>query len=193
VPSGCPVYTHGECIISLARFEFTRIVVSRHVPVAAHNIVDMLAVPSGIRTNASTEAELSSRHEIGPLVVLEGIAEAVTEDKSANRVAVAISTMGVEFSSIILCLDVHLGKIANAGNLYVVWRLDEMNTLERSVGHSPGATTRFCAPSDFVTLGITDGLGRFGGRPQAEVIKIVNPDGLAAGTLGGDGSAVVVA
>jgi hypothetical protein len=33
---------------------------------------------------ASTEAELSSGHEVGPLVVLEGIAEAVTEDESTN-------------------------------------------------------------------------------------------------------------
>jgi len=84
VPGRRSVNTHGECIVTLARFEFTGIVVCGHVPVAAHDIVDVLTVPRGIGTNAGTDAELSSGHEVGPLVVLESISEAVTKDTAES-------------------------------------------------------------------------------------------------------------
>lgn len=53
-------------------------------PVAAHDIVDVLATSTSGVTDASTEAELVVRDERSPLVVLQLVAEAVTEDQSTN-------------------------------------------------------------------------------------------------------------
>jgi len=43
VPGRGTVDTHGLSNIAVARLEDTRVVISRHVPVTTHNIVDVLA------------------------------------------------------------------------------------------------------------------------------------------------------
>lgn len=50
--------THGEVIVAFAGLIGSGVVVGRHVPVAAQQVVDVIAVLGGIGTNASAEAEL---------------------------------------------------------------------------------------------------------------------------------------
>lgn len=58
-PSRRPIDTHRLVIIALTALKHTCVVVRRHVPVATHLVVDMLAVARRVRTCAGTEAELS--------------------------------------------------------------------------------------------------------------------------------------
>jgi hypothetical protein len=55
-----------------------------HVPVAAQQIVDVLAVPRCVWPGAGPEAELGIGDEGGPLVVLLVRAERVAEHETAD-------------------------------------------------------------------------------------------------------------
>lgn len=90
--------------------------------------------------------------------------------------------MGIEFSSFITLRDVDLGEVTDTSNLDVVLGLDKVHTLERSVGDHTSSTTRLCAPSNLLTLSITD-RARAGRSPEAEVVNVVDPEGLAHGRL----------
>ena len=84
VPRRGTVDTHGLRVVALAVLEDALIVVGGHVPVAAHLVVDVLAVLGGVGPDAGAEAELVLGDERGPLVVLYGIAEGVAEDEAAD-------------------------------------------------------------------------------------------------------------
>lgn len=59
------------CRIGLASFKHASAVVSRHVPRATHEVVDMLAQCRGLRAVlARANAELVCRHEVRPLMNL---------------------------------------------------------------------------------------------------------------------------
>jgi len=70
MPCGSAVHTHWEVVVSKAVLEDTRVIVGGHIPEAAHDVVNVLAVFRGIGTSASAETELSVRDERGPLVIL---------------------------------------------------------------------------------------------------------------------------
>ena len=77
VPSARPIHAHRLVVVAIAALEHARIVVGRHVPVAAHLVVDVLAVRRRVRADACTEAELGVRDEGRPFVVLLRSAEGV--------------------------------------------------------------------------------------------------------------------
>ncbi len=170
VPGRGSIDAHGKIIVTKARLEDAWIVVGRHVPVAAHNVVDVLAVACGVGsglgeiwpsasfvqqnirkdegTYAGTEAEFRIRHKVRPLVVLDAAPERIAIHKTANRVAVAISAMRVELSSVVAPRDVDLRQVANTGDLDIVRRLHEVHTCQRAVRDGTRAAARLRAPSD---------------------------------------------
>ena len=54
-PGGRAVDAHGEIVISEARLEDSGVVVRRHVPVAAHHVVDVLTIAGGVRSSLEEE------------------------------------------------------------------------------------------------------------------------------------------
>jgi hypothetical protein len=70
-------------------------------------------------------------------VVLKTIAEPITENETTDRIAISISSMGVEFSSLIMVLDVDLREVTYSGHLHIVRSLDEVDTLESAIRNSP--------------------------------------------------------
>jgi hypothetical protein len=87
VPGGGTINAHRKVIVTVAVLEDTGVVVGGHVPEAAHLVVDVLAVASGVLADAGAEAELGVRHEGSPFVVLEGLAvhtEGLAEDQTTD-------------------------------------------------------------------------------------------------------------
>lgn len=97
-PRRRPIHTHRLVIVALAALEHTRVVVRRHVPIAAHLVVDVLAVARRVRARACAEAELGIRDEGCPFVILFVRAEGVPKDKSTDWVAVPVCTVRVELN-----------------------------------------------------------------------------------------------
>jgi len=98
VESGGPINTHGLARITEAIFKSARIIVTWHVPIATHEIVNVLAQrrgPSSIFT--SSETELGRGHEVGPLVHLLQLAivECAGEDETSDGIAVPGGTVGI--------------------------------------------------------------------------------------------------
>jgi len=77
-------------------------VVRRHVPFTTHLIVDVLAIARGVLTLRVTnaETEFAWADEIRPFEnFFYGPAKGVGEDDTADRVAVSIGAVGIQFSS----------------------------------------------------------------------------------------------
>lgn len=53
-------------------------------PVAAHDVVNVVAKLGGTSTNTGTEAEFGVRYETCPFVVLSSATEAVSVDQTTN-------------------------------------------------------------------------------------------------------------
>ena len=68
-----------------------------------------------------------------------------------------ISTPVVQFTSRVPLGDVDFGEIADTGDLDVFRGLDEMDTLEGSVGDGAGATAGLGTVGDGNALGVTNG------------------------------------
>jgi len=133
VPSACAVNTHRDSSVSNTIFELAGVVVGRDVPVAAHDIVDVVAKLRGTSSNAGKEAEFVVRDEAGPLMVLETLTEAIAIDETTNGIAFAISTSVVQFTSSVPLGDVDLGEIADTSDLNIFRGLDEVDAFEGAI------------------------------------------------------------
>jgi len=184
--------THGEIIVAIAGLIGSSVVIGRHVPVAAQQVIDVIAVLGGIGTNAGTEAEFGVGDEGRPFMILEIGTEGVSVDQSTNGIAISVSSMRVEFTSSVALADVNLSEITNAGNLNIIRRLHKMNTFEGSVGDSAGATAGLGAPRHLFAFCVTD-CANTRGCPQAEIVNIVDPSRLAFRALTGRGTTVICA
>jgi len=182
IPSRGSVDTHGEIIVTEAGLEDTSVVVTWHVPAATHFIVDVLAIACSIGSSASAEAKLRVRHVIRPLVVLQAIAKRISIHKPSNRVPIPVCSMRVELPSIVSLRDVELRQVADASDLHVVRCLHEVYASQRVVRDDACAVARLQAPGDLFTLGITNAARRRR-RPEAEVVNVVDPRGLARRAL----------
>jgi hypothetical protein len=106
-----------------------------------------------------------------PLDRLDKLAvECVGEEKTTERVATLISTMGVHFTSKILGVDVDLFLNDVTSDLDVVGSLDELDTGQSALGDEAGAVTGPGAPGDGLAFDITN--DRIGLRrtPEAEIL-----------------------
>ena len=70
--------------VSLAGIERTGEIVSGHVPVATHDVVDVVAKLLRAGTDAGADAEFVVGDEGSPLVVLQTSAEGVSEYQATN-------------------------------------------------------------------------------------------------------------
>jgi len=133
VPCASAVYAHREVVIGVAVLERACVVVGRDIPVAPHDIVDVVAVHCSVRTNARTEAELIVGYEARPFVVLCASAERVAINQTANWVSLPIMTTIIKLPSIVTLLDVDLGKVTDTGDLNVIGCPDEVDAFQRTV------------------------------------------------------------
>lgn len=172
------VDTHRDGVVAFALFICVGGVVGGHVPFATHKVVNVVAQFLGSGTFAGTDAELGVGHEVGPFVVLHGVAERVAVQQSTNGVTFTVRSTVIKFTSLITLVDVNLGKVTYAGDLDIVGCLDEMNALEGTVGDNAGSTSGFGAPCYFVLFSVTDVTGRRR-SPEAEVLCGVDPRSLA--------------
>lgn len=142
------------------------------------------------RTYASTEAELRVGHEVRPLMVLQAISEGVSVHQSTNRVPIPIRAVRVELASIISLRDINLREVPDTSDLDIVGSLHEMDALQRAIRDGTRATTRLGAPSDLLTLGVSNRAHRRR-RPEAEIVDVVDPRRLAHRGLRGARATVV--
>jgi len=98
VESGASIDTHGLSRITLAIFKSARIIVTWHVPITAHDVINVLAqrwAGRGVFTSSNTE--LGRGHEVRPLVQLFQLAiiEYAGEDQTSDGIAVSCGTVGI--------------------------------------------------------------------------------------------------
>lgn len=165
--------------IGIAFIKGSCVVVSRLIPAASESVVDVLAVLSslGVIGVASSEAEEVGAHEVGPLVDLPcSLAECIREDKPTDGVAIPISSVRVQLSSIVPSRDVHLGKVSDTGKLDVMRSLDEVRSSDGSLWNDPRPSPSLGAPSDLDPLRVPDLArpvalvrSRRGRSPEAEI------------------------
>jgi len=152
------------------------------IVLATDTIEDVLAVVGGVSTCgvASLEAEGSSTHEVVPFDgLLVTITPGVGEQEGTERVTTLIGTVRVEFTSRVISSDVDELLLDEAGDLDVVGSLHELETSDGTLGDDTGTIARLCAPSDTLTLDVTDEGVWFRGTPEAEVINAVDDGSLA--------------
>jgi hypothetical protein len=192
MPCRSAVYTHGLSVIAFARLVLSFVIIGRHVPIATHNIIDVLAVPGSIGTSAGTNTEFFVAHEGGPLMILKIVAKGATIEKCTDWVAIVIGTMRIVLSSTISSRNINLCEIALAGDLNVVRCLDEMDTLKCTIWNEASATATLSAISNATLFTVSNSclLRR---SPKAEVLDGVDPCSLAFGRLAVARSAAVCA
>lgn len=151
---GLWVESRGEPAVTLAGSETIR-VIARHIPGASSNVIDVLAVCSGVGTRrlANADAVVLDTHEVGPFVNL--LAETmgtvipdVGEDEATMRISHTISTMRVKLASSIASRDIDLLKVSSTSDLDVVGGLNEMRRIEGAIGEQALAAVGMRAIGD---------------------------------------------
>jgi len=125
--------THRIAGVSQTLFERPSGVVTRHVPITAHHVVNVLAQPRTLRSFfACSDTKLCGGHEVRPLVQLLQLAvvEYTGKDQATDGVTVSSSTVRVELASRIACRDVHGGEVTNTSNLDVIGGLNEVGSFD---------------------------------------------------------------
>lgn len=159
------------------------------VEVGTHHIVDMRGPFVCVRTVSCTEAELVGAHKVVPFLDLDPLTffagYVVAEHKTTLGVSGTVSAVRVELSTVVFTLDVEAGEIADASNLEEVGCLEELNTLNGSVGDQTSSVAGFETVRDnglFIGSDLRVGVD---GSPQAEVVGVVDKDVLAERLLRG--------
>lgn len=195
VKRGRPIHAHRLSRVPQALLKHSRRVISRHIPLAPHDVIYMLAHCGRIyRGLASAEAELISRHKIRPLVNFLQRAECAREHEAADRVAIAICTMGVKLAAAITGRNVDVCEIANACDLNVVWSDYDVRTSDGAVRDQSRSVPALHAPCYFDSLGVPNDRVRSWLRrcPDAPILNTVDIGILALRRLIVASSAVVV-
>jgi len=150
----------------------------------------VLAVLPRFGTGASAHAKLVCADEAGPFCVLVVGSEGIAEDESTYGVTVAVSAVRIKFTTLVTLLNIDLSQVTDTSDLNVVLGTNKVDALESAIRDETCASAALGAPSDFLPLGIAD-IANGGRRPQAEIIGVVHPHGLAHRGLGRLGTAVV--
>jgi hypothetical protein len=82
--------------------------------------------------------------------------------------------MGIEFTSVVVSLQVDLSLINETNNLNVVRSLHELDTLESSRREDTGAIAGLGAPSNLKLLSLSNGGWSTRRSPKTEVCKLVS-------------------
>ena len=137
VPSGTLVHTWPLTLGSIALIKRSLVIVGRFVPVATHDVVDVRAPLCAVlfRVEASTNAEFVGTDEVLPFVHSLPVATGAREDEATDRVARTRSSVRVELSTFVTARDVDLGEVTDTSHLYERGRLEEMSSLDGSIGN----------------------------------------------------------
>lgn len=174
--------------LSVALVEAVGAVVGRLVPGTAHDVVNVWAPLLSVLLPrvAGTEAELAVANEVLPLVdLLELSCVCAGVDETTDGVSTARGSVRVKLSSVIAPLDVELREVSDTGDLDELVRLEEVGTLDGTVGNETCAVARLETPRDYDSLCVTDSGTWVGGTQETEVLDGVNVDVLALGRLAG--------
>jgi hypothetical protein len=155
----------------------TRGVSAGHDPVAAHHVVNVLAIEPRIRIVrvADPDTELAVAHEVHPLFDLpDPSTERRREHQATDRVTVTRCAVRVKFSASVAADNVNRGAIELAGDLYVRRRLDEMGAQDRPWWNNPRPTTGSRAPRHFELLRLPNLAIRVWRCPKAKVLQRVD-------------------
>ena len=84
--------------------------------------------------------------------------------------------MGIQFPSFVTLRNIDLCKITDASNLNIVWRLDEVCTLDSPIRDQAGAIPVLNAPCDFDPLSVPNNRARtrLGWGEETKVIDRVD-------------------
>ena len=115
--------------------------------------------------------------------LLELAGKGTGEDEASNGVARARGTVGVELTAFVALLNVELGQVTDTSDLDVGGRLEEVGTLDGTIGNEARAVARLHAPGHLLFLGCTDDRVGLGGCKEAKVLDAVDEDVLAARRL----------
>jgi hypothetical protein len=97
-----------------------------------------------------------------------------------------ISTVVVQFTSVITLWDVDLGKVTGSRDLHVFGGLDPVDTSESTSWHDTSSVVAVCAVGNRDTFRVSDGITSRR-SPQAKVINRVEPYQMIEYGLGEDG------
>ena len=162
-------------VVAIARLEGTVLGIVGGVVGASDTVEDVFAEASSVGTSriASLEAESVTTHEVVPLDDLLVIGATVRPgggvEKSSEGVTAKVCAMGVEFSSIVISLEVDEGLVDKTDDLNVVWGPHELNTLKGAGGDETRAMAGLGAPGNFLVFRLANGGGAGRGCPEAEV------------------------
>ena len=101
--------------------------------------------------------------------IVVSIAPSVGKHESTNRVALLISAMRVELSSLVSGLEVDHGLIDVPSDLNIIRGREELDTLESTPGNNTSAVTLLRAPCNLRSLGVRNQRVGRRRRPQAKV------------------------
>jgi len=179
------VETSRNLQVGVANLEGTVLGIVGHVVRTSHAVVDVLAVSGLVCAARSRITDCDTKgiatHEVRPVdnllvgVVVATVAwERVGVHQTSERIPTKVSTMRVEFSSIVLSVHVNLSLVDKTSDLNVL-RCDEiLNTLKGTIGNETSAVTRLCAPCNLLLFSIADSGVGDGWCPLAEIVDVVH-------------------
>lgn len=199
VEGGARVDTGPLSFGTVALVERSSVVVGGLVPVASHDVVDVWAPLLLVRSVgvAGSDTELAGRDEVLPLLdSLELASVGASVDELTDWVAVASGSVGVELTTLVTSTNADLGEVTDTGDLDVRGSLEEVSSLDGTVGDQTGTVSRLETVGDDLGLLVTNGLVRARGAVHTEIFNGINVQVLALGLLAAGTvslSAVVVA
>lgn len=133
---------------------------------------------------------------LGLVCGVEGIgirAIGIGEDNSTKRVSLLISTVRIQFASLITGCEADLGLVNVTNDLNVILGIQPLHTSDSTSRDNTSAVTGLGAPSNFTGLTLANSVIRLGATPHTEIGDVVHERGLAerVGTFGGAVALVV--
>lgn len=158
VEGGSSINSHWLSTVRVAAVE-PDVVIARHIPFAAHYIVSMLAESWRVGTLGVTnpETELVESHKVSPFEDLFELSKGGRKDDAANRVSVSVSTVGIQFATLVTVRDVQHGQLSGASDLNVVGGNHPVSASDRAIWNKSCTGATLDTPRHFESLGVTNG------------------------------------
>jgi hypothetical protein len=175
--------------LALARSERAVLRSARHVVAAPNQVIPVLAIVRGADTvEAGFEAELSATHKRIPVEHLREcvtitVRSTVRIHDAAERVALQVSAMRVQLSSVVVWGKVECAVVNEPDSLNVSGRAHELQpsySTWRDKSRSVGWLRAKCHNLGFV---VSNAATDFRRTPQAEVVRSVEYQGLTVAVL----------
>lgn len=170
------------CVIALACLKSAVLSIARNVVGTANTIEDVLAKVCSVCVCRITclEAERIPTHEVGPFDNLfPPIRKSGRKKETTHWVATQISTVRVQFTSIITGLKINHGLVNESNSRNVSGRSDPLYALEGTLGNQASPTARLGAPCNHLAFPISDSRIWLGRSPETKIVDAVEKTSLA--------------